>query len=370
MKKILIILFLIISNISYSQVSISTNPFTYTQNFGTTDITSWIDNSTYPGWYATDIGSTLHNNITLSAPINTGAFYTYECNLGNDQKIGSRASVTSGTIYYGIRFTNNTGISLTSFTLSFDWFQLSLAENGNISNNIDAEYLVTNTFSSISSGTYTPFIRFTCPNNSSISGGNQISGYPCNVSGSKSITICVNIPIGNDIVIRWKDIDDTKPIVGSNDHHTAIDNVSITFNNNACSSLPIELLSFKGTNNDTYNKIYWITHSEINNDYFTLESSNNEYFSDVVRISGAGNSLSIKKYEFIDYNPKKYYRLKQTDYNGEFTYSNIIAIENNSDNEKLIKITNLFGQEVSDESTGLKLYFYKNHVDKKFKLNY
>lgn len=371
MKKILIILFLIISNISYSQVSISTNPFTYTQDFGTTDIISWTNNSTYLGWYATDIGSPLHNNITSSPPTNTGAFYTYECNLDNDQKIGSRASGGTATIYYGIRFTNNTGILLTNFKLSFDWFQLSLAGNGNIPNNIDAEYKVSPVFDSISSNGFSPFIRFTCPKDTSSSySTSQLKSFPCNVSGSKSITICVNIPIGNDIIIRWKDIDDTKPIVGSNDHHTAIDNVSITFNNNACSSLPIELLSFKGINNGVYNKIEWITHSEINNDYFTLESSNNEYFSDVVRISGAGNSSSIKKYEFIDYNPKKYYRLKQTDYNGEFTYSNIIAIENNSDNEKLIKIKNLFGQEVSDESTGLKLYFYKNHVDKKFKLNY
>lgn len=368
MKKILIILFLIISNISYAQISINSNPFTYTQDFGTTDITSWTNNSTYLGWYATDIGLTLHNNITSSAPTNTGSFYTYECNGNNDQKIGSRASNGTATIYYGMRFTNNTGISLTSFTLSSNWFQLSLAENANNANNIDAEYKVTNMFDSISSNGFSPFIRFTCPNNTPSNSSNalQILGYPlCDVSGSKSITICTNIPPGNEIIIRWKDINDP-----ANDHHTAIDNVSITFNNNLCSSLPIELLSFKGTNYGTYNKIDWITHTEVNNDYFTLESSNSEDFLEVTKIDGSGNSSSIKKYEFIDYNPKKYYRLKQTDYNGEFTYSDIIAIENNYNNEHPIKITNLYGQEVTEESTGLKLYFYKNHIDKKFKLNY
>ena len=363
MKKILI---LIISNISYAQISINSNPFTYTQDFGTTDITSWINNSTYLGWYATNNApGTLHQNITAVPPTNTGSFYTYECSGNNDEKIGSRASGTSGTIYYGMRFINTSGISLTTFTLSFDWFQLSLAENANNANNIDVEYKAINVFDSISSSGFSPFIRFTCPNNSSISGVSQISGYPCTVSGSKSITICVNIPVGNEIIIRWKDINDP-----ANDHHTAIDNVSITFNNNLCSSLPIELLSFKGTNYGTYNKIDWITHSEINNDYFTLESSNNEDFLEIVRIDGSGNSSSMEKYEFIDYNPKRYYRLKQTDYNGDYTYSNIIAIENNCNNEKPIKITNLFGQEVTEESTGLKLYFYKNHIDKKFKLNY
>lgn len=365
MKNILLFFVLILPNYLYSQISINTNPFTYTQNFGTTDITSWTNNSTYTGWYATDIGSTLHNNITSAAPTNTGAFYTYECNGNNDEKIGSRASNSSNVVYYGIRFTNNTGLSLTNFTLSFDWFQLSLAENGNNPNNIDAEYLVTNTFSSISSGSYTSFIRFTCPNNSLISGGSQISGYPCTVSGSKSITICVNIPPGNEIIIRWKDIDDL-----ANDHHTAIDNVSLSFNNNACSSLPIELLSFKGINYNSYNELTWTTYSEINNDYFTIESSDNDNFSEVSKINGSGNSSSIINYKFIDYNPKTYYRLKQTDYNGDYTYSDIIHISNDEDSKKLIKITNLLGQIVSEEYIGLKLYFYKNHIEKKFRLNY
>ena len=150
MSKLLTFLLLISFN-CYSQVSINSNPFSYTQDFGATDITSWSNNSTYLGWYANNSSpSTLHNDITSAIPTNTGSFYTYECNGSNDQKIGSRASGTIGTIYYGIRFTNNSGITLTTISISVDYLQLSLAQNGNVPNNIDAEYLVTNSFSNIS----------------------------------------------------------------------------------------------------------------------------------------------------------------------------------------------------------------------------
>ncbi|HET6246019.1 MAG: hypothetical protein H0V01_09935 [Bacteroidetes bacterium] len=103
----------------------------------------------------------------------------------------------------------------------------------------------------------------------------------------------------------------------------------------ASSPLPITLISFEGKNSGKMNKLYWITASEQNNDFFTVEhSSDGENFEDIVRVKGAGNSSNTKKYEAIDENPFNgitYYRLKQTDFNSDFTYSQIIALHNHFD---------------------------------------
>ena len=98
--------------------------------------------------------------------------------------------------------------------------------------------------------------------------------------------------------------------------------------------LPITLLDFSGFDEGDYNYLQWSTSSEINNDYFTVEKSENAiHWSELGRVDGSGNSSVEKSYSYVDKNPyagTTYYRLKQTDYNGNFEYFNIIAIENNN----------------------------------------
>ncbi len=97
--------------------------------------------------------------------------------------------------------------------------------------------------------------------------------------------------------------------------------------------LPITLLSFKVKNSENVNEIFWTTTSEINNDYFVLESSEDAInFSEIARVEGAGNSSQILNYSFLDYNFTSgitYYRLKQVDYDKKFSFSNIISVKNN-----------------------------------------
>lgn len=100
----------------------------------------------------------------------------------------------------------------------------------------------------------------------------------------------------------------------------------------AVNPLPVELISFTGKNVETKNILEWVTGSETNNDYFTLERSINGYtFEDLSKLDGAGNSNSTLHYQYIDNNPfpgKNYYRLKQTDFDGYVKYaSEIIALE-------------------------------------------
>ena len=97
--------------------------------------------------------------------------------------------------------------------------------------------------------------------------------------------------------------------------------------------LPIELVSFKAIVVGDIINLEWITASETNNDYFTVEKSiDAEYFDILTNIVGAGNSNNFVYYSTKDKNPIEginYYRLKQTDFDGEFSYSDIIFVNKN-----------------------------------------
>lgn len=95
--------------------------------------------------------------------------------------------------------------------------------------------------------------------------------------------------------------------------------------------LPIKLVSFEANFNTDKVDLWWITSSEINNDFFTIEKSSDlKNWVVVSTIKGAGNSNINIEYFEVDYSPIQgvsYYRLKQTDFNGNFEYFNIIPVK-------------------------------------------
>ena len=96
--------------------------------------------------------------------------------------------------------------------------------------------------------------------------------------------------------------------------------------------LPIELLNFSGKPIGATNLLEWVTSTEINNNFFTIERAKDAiHFNPIGTIDGAGNSNIQLHYNFVDDSPTSginYYRLKQTDFNGDYTHSSIIAINN------------------------------------------
>jgi len=94
--------------------------------------------------------------------------------------------------------------------------------------------------------------------------------------------------------------------------------------------LPIELLFFNGKQEKESIGLSWATATELGNDYFSIEKSTDGIRWIVLEnIQGAGNSTSNLQYTFEDNAPEdgiQYYRLKQTDFDGTFTYSIAIAI--------------------------------------------
>ena len=86
----------------------------------------------------------------------------------------------------------------------------------------------------------------------------------------------------------------------------------------AGSQLPITLLNFSGIEKNNSIEVSWITSSEINNSFFTLDRSDDgKEYSLLTKISGAGNSIIENSYQFIDESPltgNNYYRLSQFDF--------------------------------------------------------
>ncbi len=105
---------------------------------------------------------------------------------------------------------------------------------------------------------------------------------------------------------------------------------------NDLNPLPVELISLTADCNSNLVDIYWQTASEINNAGFILERSNDaKTYSKIGFIAGAGNSNILINYAFSDINPangNNYYRLKQIDNDGKFSYSNVVLASCNNDN--------------------------------------
>jgi hypothetical protein len=140
------------------------------------------------------------------------------------------------------------------------------------------------------------------------------------------------------------------------------------------SPLPITLVSFEASHNDNGVLVEWSTLSQVNNDYFNIQKSIDGYeWEDKATIEGAGSTNTQMSYTWLDTNPSmniSYYRLKQTDYNGQSeTFSPATVLI--SSREKIVdKIFNLMGQEVENTYEGIVIELYQDGTSvKKYKLN-
>jgi hypothetical protein len=92
--------------------------------------------------------------------------------------------------------------------------------------------------------------------------------------------------------------------------------------------LPVELTSFTAECRGDEVILSWQTESELNNDGFSVEKSNNGVdFYQIAFMPGCGNCNNLSKYEMVDEKNEEnaYYRLKQIDYDGAFSYSDIVS---------------------------------------------
>ena len=126
------------------------------------------------------------------------------------------------------------------------------------------------------------------------------------------------------------------------------------FNGNITNDpLPIELVSFNAYPEENDVVIKWITASELNNDYFTIERSQDLHiWNNVTHVDGAGNSNHYIHYDYTDNDIAEgiwYYRLKQTDYDGQYKYYSPVAVNITNATEFKILHVNNTGNEMQIE---------------------
>lgn len=95
-------------------------------------------------------------------------------------------------------------------------------------------------------------------------------------------------------------------------------------------ALPIELVSFVAESREKDVELRWTTATEINNDFFTVERSRDGlHFEAVAQTAGAGNTTTLQHYKAYDLAPlngTSFYRLRQTDFDGRSTTSDVVTV--------------------------------------------
>ena len=209
------------------------------------------------------------------------------------------------------------------------------------------------------SGTNLFTLDFT--NVSTLLKGDANASYPNGTSGAQIVLYQTNSCIANpanwdatkvicyDIIQNGGDIN-VSGLLPNTTYYLMLDNfggrptnldiiakINVVDNNgdNICDVLPVELISFNATRLEKDVVLEWETATELNNDFFTIERSEDATSFNVIspKIDGAGTINIPQNYSFIDKNAFAngsaifYYRLKQTDYNGAFSYSSIKLVK-------------------------------------------
>ena len=108
-----------------------------------------------------------------------------------------------------------------------------------------------------------------------------------------------------------------------------LDQISMS-NNIGINTFPVELVYFGADVVNESVELNWVTETELNNDYFTVERSlDGVFFETMANVEGAGTTAQQQRYSLTDDNPYKgsaYYRLKQTDLDGSFQYVGTIEV--------------------------------------------
>lgn len=197
---------------------------TYTQDFNTlanagTGIT-WTDNVTINGWYSS---RPTYNSGTGSS--NAGALYSFGATSSADRSLGSVGSGSTGTVFYGARFKNNTGTTITSLKITYTGEQWR--NGGNTSaQTVNFAYQTGTTLTSLTTGSWTNIsnLNFTSPVNTATA-----AALDGNFSDNRiliSYTISgLSIPANEELMIRFEDIDH-----GGADHGLGIDDFTIEAN--------------------------------------------------------------------------------------------------------------------------------------------
>ena len=295
-----------------AQTNPSPQTLPYSQTFGTTTFT------------AAPAGTAVWNGLSGNT-INTEAKAEASAPTGNGSITAASSSQTTGGAY-GYATSSNGRLYIQSSTNATNGVnQLALAVNTGTATNITISYSIqiinagasTIIMGSVlqyrqgTSGSWTTIDAVEYAGNS-VSAGNTFD-YSYNLSGLMASTVY------QFRFAHWRGGSGSSMGI-------AYDNINIS-----ATALPIQLTQFTAEKlNRTAALLSFATALEQNNDYFSIErSADGLRFNEIGRVQGAGNSLETREYSYTDNTPLRginYYRLKQTDYDGKFTFSPVVSL--------------------------------------------
>ncbi len=320
-----------------AQVPMDTSRTTYTQNFDALPVSGvevWESGSEYiPGWsvHRSKAASTLTANYGNS---NGGGLYNYGSIGSSDRSLGSISSLNAGEFTYTLLLQNTTDRAIQAVDLSY------VGEQWRTSNSTAGQHIVSFYYAISSSKNgfkpgpkategwvEVPEMKFYGPKYF-MAGGPHNGNLPENRQLLQT-SLPLDIPAGYYLMLRWKDADDLEA-----DHGLAIDDVSITWHlepEAPIVPLPVELVYFKASTKGEQVELRWQTASEENNSHFVAERSADGFaFENIGKVAGKGNSVQLSNYAFVDQMPlpgTSYYRLKQVDVDGSYTYSSVVSLQ-------------------------------------------
>lgn len=188
-----------------------------------------ISASAATGWSAFARTGTQLLFMVGNGDVGTSSVYSYGQPAAKDRALGSLAGLLDASL--GWRLLNNTGQTLTQFTLSFYSEQW---RNGGTSSlvGLNGEYQVVAT-GDINTGTYTLVPALDAPALSNVAAGFAMNGNSVNNRLERSATVTgLTWPPGQMLILRWRDLDET-----SSDNGVALDDV--IFHAPTVASLPM-----------------------------------------------------------------------------------------------------------------------------------
>ena len=212
-----------------AQVSLTSLGVAKTENFDTlanTGTPAWTDNSTLAGWYSV---RTTYTPGTGSS--NTGAQYSFGAAGSTERALGSVGSGGTGTIHYAVRLVNNTGGNIDSLTIAYNGEQWRDGGNATpVAQPLAFEYQVAaagtiTDANTPSSGWVSAAFGYNSPKFTTTAGALNGNDPANRVAVSGTLTFPVAVSDGQEIWLRWVDVNDS-----GNDHGLAIDDFSVTPN--------------------------------------------------------------------------------------------------------------------------------------------
>ncbi len=214
-----------------AQISYSASGSTYTQNFDNLLSNPAIPNTTPvpasvlpPNWTFVESGANANTTLRVdNGSSGTGDTFLYGATGSNERAFGSYAS-GSLTSIFGASFVNNTGITLTSFTLSYtgeQWKDGGSAQA--ILNDSAFSYGLGN--ASITAGTFTPVtgLDLKAVVNNTTADKTLDGNSTANQTNPSTTVTGISWAPGQVLFIRWSDLNDP-----GNDDGLAVDNVSFS----------------------------------------------------------------------------------------------------------------------------------------------